>query len=106
MPFYRNSKKYHKKSIPKFHFQFTSAKLLLLKCNGLNVRVYTFQELESRYCFFSVRHVMMFGKEGIILFKDTHREKALSNKTPTLLKSMNVDTWVAGTLNQLFVRSS
>ena len=48
---------------------------------------------------------MIFGKEGIIFFKDTHREKALSNKTPTLPKVMNMDNWVAGTLNQLFVRS-
>ena len=29
--------------------------------------------------------------------KDTHREKALSNKTPALTKSMNMDIWVVGT---------
>ena len=29
--------------------------------------------------------------------KDTHREKALSNETPMLAKSMNIDIWVLGT---------
>ena len=38
--------------------------------------------------------------------KDTHRVKALSNRTPTLTESMNVDIWVVGTLNKLFVRGS
>ena len=30
-------------------------------------------------------------------FKDTHKEKAASNKTPALAKSMNMDNWVVGT---------
>ena len=38
--------------------------------------------------------------------KDTHREKAPSNKTPALTKSMNMGIWVIGTSNQLFVRGS
>ena len=38
--------------------------------------------------------------------KDTHREKAISNETPAPSKSMNVDTWVAHTSNQLFIRGS
>ena len=37
-------------------------------------------------------------------FKDTHREKAPPNKTPTLSKSMNMDMSVVGTSNQLFIR--
>ena len=28
--------------------------------------------------------------------KDIHREKAPSNKTPALTKSMNMDIWVVG----------
>ena len=40
------------------------------------------------------------------LLKDTHREKAASNKTPTLSTSMNMDIWVLGTSNQLFMRGS
>ena len=41
------------------------------------------------------------------LFKDTHREKGpLSNKTPVLTKSMNMDIWVVDTSNQLFLRDS
>ena len=41
-----------------------------------------------------------------IRVKDTHREKAISNETPAPSKSMNVDTWVAHTSNQLFIRGS
>ena len=36
----------------------------------------------------------------------TLKEKALSNKTPTLMKSLNMDIWVAGTSNQLVIRDS
>ena len=37
---------------------------------------------------------------------DTYKEKALSNKTPALTKSMNMDNWVVGTANQLSMRGS
>ena len=37
----------------------------------------------------------------LIFLKDTHREKALSNKTSILPKSMNMGIWVVGTPNQL-----
>ena len=33
--------------------------------------------------------------------KDTHSEKALSNETPALTESVNMDIWVVGTFNQL-----
>ena len=36
--------------------------------------------------------------------KDTHSEKSPSNKTPALTKSMNMDIWVVGISNQLFLR--
>ena len=39
-------------------------------------------------------------------FKDTHREKVPSNKTPALTKNMNMDIWVVGTSNQFFIRNS
>ena len=39
-------------------------------------------------------------------FKDTHKEKAPSNRTPTLSKSMNMGIWVVGTSHQLFTRGS
>ena len=40
-------------------------------------------------------------------FKDTHREKkALSNKTPALTKSKNVDNWVVDISNQFFIGGS
>ena len=38
------------------------------------------------------------------VFKDTHRGKALSNKTPALIKIMNMGIWVGGTSNQLSIR--
>ena len=41
-----------------------------------------------------------------IFFKDTHKEKAPSNKTPALTKSTNMGIWVVGTTNQLFIRGS
>ena len=34
--------------------------------------------------------------------KDTHREKAPSNKTPALWKSTNMGVWAVGTLNNYF----
>ena len=40
----------------------------------------------------------------IFYFKDTHREKAPSNKIPALTKTINI--WVVGTSNQLFIRGS
>ena len=38
--------------------------------------------------------------------KDTHREKAPSNKAPALRKSKNMSVWAIGTLHQLFIRGS
>ena len=39
-------------------------------------------------------------------FKDTRREKAPSNKTPALLKSRDMNIWIAVTSNQGFIRGS
>ena len=47
----------------------------------------------------------MFIKTPVNI-KDTHREKASSNKTPALRKSKNMSVWAVGTLNQLFRRGS
>ena len=48
------------------------------------------------------------GRKGLTkkIFKDTHREKAPSNKIPALTKTINMDIWVVGTLNQLYITSS
>ena len=40
------------------------------------------------------------------LITDTHREKAPSFKAQVLTGSVNMDIWVVGTLNQLFIRGS
>ena len=40
------------------------------------------------------------------LFKDIQWQKDPWNKTPTLLKSMNIDICVVGTSNQIFMRGS
>ena len=39
-------------------------------------------------------------------FKDTYREKTPSKKNSALTKSTNIDIWVIGTSNQLFIRGS
>ena len=38
--------------------------------------------------------------------KDTHREKAPSNKTQAVTKSMNMGIWVVDTSNQLCITGS
>ena len=38
--------------------------------------------------------------------KDTHRESMPSNKTQALTKSVNMENWLIGTLNQLFIWGS
>ena len=41
----------------------------------------------------------MFCK--MIVLKDTHKENTLSNKTQVLTKSMNINIWEFGILDQL-----
>ena len=50
---------------------------------------------------FPFAHIHSFSN-----LKDTHKEKARSNKTPSILESMNMEICVAGTSNQLFLRGS
>ena len=45
-------------------------------------------------------------QELSVFFKDTHKEKAPSNKTPALAKSASMGIWEVGTSNQLFIRCS
>ena len=54
---------------------------------------------------FTMFCVLMYIKLSL-QFKDTHREKAPSNKTPAFRKSTNMGVWAVGTLNQLFIRDS
>ena len=42
----------------------------------------------------------------IFFLKDTHWEKAPSNKTPALTKRRNMGICVVGTSNHLFIRGS
>ena len=39
-------------------------------------------------------------------YKDTHREKEPSNKTPALRKKTNMGVWALGILNQLCIRGT
>ena len=55
---------------------------------------------------FTVLAIDQKRKEIELRLKDTHREKAPSNKTPALTKSRNVGVLVFDTSNQLFIRSS
>ena len=61
----------------------------------------TNQFIFSRINVFLVWHWRRFA---LFIVKDTQREKAPSNKTPTLPKSMNMDIWMVDTPNQPFVR--
>ena len=55
---------------------------------------------------FSSIKPLIYCVEIEMLAKDTHREKAPSNKTRTVSKSMNMDIWVVGTSNQLLIQGS
>ena len=66
------------------------------------------KETNKYSCCFSNSHFCYESESKFLRanIKDTHREKAPSNKTPALRKSTNVGIWVVGTSNQLFVRGS
>ena len=63
---------------------------------GFFIRLITFKLISSNFS-------TVFSESFI--FKDTHRERVPSNKTPALTKSKNMGIWVVGTSVQLF-RSS
>ena len=50
--------------------------------------------------------LVIYRKNAVNLLKDTHKEKAPSNKTPPLTKSRNMGIWVVRTSNQPFKRGS
>ena len=60
----------------------------------------------AKYITLEYLYVRVLSKLQQILFKETQREKELSNKTPALTKSMNIEIRVVGTSNQLFKRDS
>ena len=49
------------------------------------------------------KHYFNFYKLNFLI-KDTHWEYTLSNKIQVLKKITNMDIWLNGTLNQLFMR--
>ena len=49
---------------------------------------------------------IIYNISSRISLKDTHTEKTPSNKTPALPESVNMDTWVVGTSNQVFITGS
>ena len=51
-------------------------------------------------------HAALLYSCSFFVLKDTHREKAPSNETPILSKSMSMDIWVIGTSNRLFIRDT
>ena len=56
--------------------------------------------------YFPIRDFKILEYVKKCFFKDTHSEKAPSNKTSALRKSTNKGVWAIGTLNQLFIRGS
>ena len=70
-----------------------------------------FNTLRSRINAPSLPPLIFFSKKnpnlsGIYPNLSGYLEKAPSNKTPTLSKSMNMELWVVGTSNQLFIGGS
>ena len=57
------------------------------------------------FCFILANLQDTFGVWHLLV-KGTRRKKAPSNKTLALAKSWNMEIWVVGTSNQLFVRGS
>ena len=52
----------------------------------------------------AVKKYIKIYKNVLFLFKDTQGGKAPSSQTPAIVKSTNMDIWVVGTLNQVFIR--
>ena len=81
-------------------------------CLDLNVtNLYRFIIIQKTPSFFSTNRSVDILKKRIFkiaatFFKDAHREKAPSSKTPGLTKSMNMDIGLVHTSNQLFIRGS
>ena len=64
-------------------------------------RILTNFTLEMVLCFINQIYEVFLSS-----IKDTPRGKEPSNETPVLTESMNMDTWVVGTSNQLFKTGS
>ena len=62
------------------------------------LKLFTFGMIQV-LCVTEFIHLSWLGFYNLKKLKDTHREKAPSNKTPSLTKSMNMDIWVVGTSN-------
>ena len=63
--------------------------------------------VKDQSSFYEIRSLAIYIKiKAFHLVKDTHREKAPSNKSAALTKSTNMDIWVISTSNQLFVRGT
>ena len=63
---------------------------------------------EQQNCFHKTWHTQIgIVSNGCsrISFKDTHREKAPSNKIPALSESMNMDIWVVQTVQVLSIKN-
>ena len=78
----------------------------------LTITFETYNNIDSKTeALFTLQNIKSHN-ESIVFFKknqkikDPHREKALPNKTPALTKNTNMDIWVVGTANQLFIRGS
>ena len=92
---------FYKKALPKNFAIFTGKHLLCqslfsIKFQPIKACKIIKKRLQHR-CF--PVHIAYYAQ----VFKDTHREKAPSNKTPALAKSTNMGIWVVAISNQLFI---
>ena len=75
-----------------------------LEQNGIGLANWIRFYFYSRRCLVLIQNGRQY--DVTVRFKDTHREKVPSNKTPALTKSTNMGIWVVGTWNQGFIRGS
>ena len=55
---------------------------------------------------FNIVRVTSYGKIITLFQGDTRRKNAFTYKTQVITKSINMEIWVIGKLNQLFLRNS
>ena len=68
---------------------------------NINLQAFFVPQAVQLFLTFSVLKMLI---EKLTHVKDTHREKATSNKTPALTKSRNMSFWVVNTSSQLLIR--
>ena len=87
-----------------YYIRLADYKIFVINLNETLNKVITLMTHFPLHCTFTLPQLLCTDKK--IGFQDTHGQNILSNKTEALTKSMNMNIWAIGTLNQLIVRGS